>query len=420
MSTFNENISMLASDEIFNSGDDNIEIMELFGNKSQCQDLRTFLWETEHDYTTQNYVIIPLSIIYSIVILIAVIGNVFVITAIIRNRTLQSVRNFFIMSLSCSDILVCAVSGFITPITAFNKTWLFGHLLCKLVPFISGVSLFFSTYTLAAISADRFVLIVFPTREPLTKRHSGIMILFNLLVGILFSLPIYIESTLQTYEAFCGQICNEQWLNNDAGRKKYGTIIFFAQIVVPFVIISACYLMISIKLKKGLFINSGTTDKDLPKSDVRKIRCRRRLRTNRMLMAMIIVFIGCQAPSVAFNAARDHQILPEFMLRQNYLFGLITHLCSITATIFNFVLYALLNLQFRNAFTQIIEEVPILSWMNMSKINDNDRLQYNTMKLSRSEQKVDKKMTKASCKFMSIENQLIRDKFLGESSLTSS
>lgn len=130
------------------------------------------------------------------------------VVSVCKHRSLQSVRNIFIVSLSCSDIVVCIVSGSVTPITAFSKIWLFGSTLCNLVPLIQvrlegigfrvgnkvggklkssgggynefpypplssnyhslgfqGTSLCFSTLTLTAISIDRFILIIFPTKK---------------------------------------------------------------------------------------------------------------------------------------------------------------------------------------------------------------------------------------------------------------
>lgn len=55
---------------------------------------------------------------------------------------------------------------------------------------------------------------------------------------------------------------------------------------------------------------------------------KRRLRTNRMLMAMVGVFLCCWMPTVAFNFLRDYRWLPLFISQQDYLFGIITHCIS--------------------------------------------------------------------------------------------
>uniref|UniRef100_A0A914YHG1 G-protein coupled receptors family 1 profile domain-containing protein n=1 Tax=Panagrolaimus superbus TaxID=310955 RepID=A0A914YHG1_9BILA len=76
------------------------------------------------------------AVIYSLIVTLGILGNTLVILSVMRHRSLQSVRNMFIVSLSCSDIVVSIVSGTITPISAFTKVWIFGGALCKLVPLI--------------------------------------------------------------------------------------------------------------------------------------------------------------------------------------------------------------------------------------------------------------------------------------------
>lgn len=71
------------------------------------------------------------------------------------------------------------------------------------------------------------------------------------------------------------------------------------------------------------------TQKLTAKSDQRKAALKRRMRTNRMLVSMVLVFLICWSPSVAFNFLRDYDWLPDVVKAQEYLFGLLTHLISI-------------------------------------------------------------------------------------------
>ena len=57
---------------------------------------------------------------------------------------------------------------------------------------------------------------------------------------------------------------------------------------------------------------------------------------------------------MAFNFLRDYQWLPEMVAKQEYLSGVITHCISMSSTIWNPILYALLNEQFRLAFAELL------------------------------------------------------------------
>jgi hypothetical protein len=82
-----------------------------------------------------------------------------------------------------------------------------------------------------------------------------------------------------------------------------------------------------------------------------------------MLIAMVAVFVGSWTPSVLFKSVltlliniyilicsflRDYGWLPDLIARQNYLYGVITHYCSITSTLWNPMLLAGMNDQFRS------------------------------------------------------------------------
>jgi hypothetical protein len=141
-------------------------------DKVICEDMNAYLWHARRDLTTRPFIMSVFASFYSTIIILGLIGNSCVIIAIARIRSLQTVPNMFIFSLSCSDMLVCFISATITPISAFRKDWIFGQFLCSFAPFVAGVSLCFSTFTLAAISVDRFLLILFPTRKAFSHTQA--------------------------------------------------------------------------------------------------------------------------------------------------------------------------------------------------------------------------------------------------------
>lgn len=402
-----------------------------------CVDIKEFLWSNSSDLTSLPVVMGLFAMVYSTIVVTSLLGNLLVICSVCQHKSLQSVRNMFIVSLSVSDIVISVVSGTITPITAFTKIWPFGDLLCKLVPVLQGTSLCFSTLTLTSISVDRFLLIVTPLKPSIQKRCACRIVAFNSAIALGISLPMWFKQTMVDWPPFCGQFCTEDWSNSSMPRSIYGTFVFFTQFVIPFAIITSCYVMISMKINSGLLVKRtstemtrfgscgggniaatpelggggpcrsvrvgskkqleegtlllndrgsicGTTMAIVPMEsgggdgggdakppemrgrggsgnandamrmamEQRKSVLKRRLRTNRMLIAMVAVFFCCWAPSVLFNFLRDYQWLPEIVMAQEYLFGIITHCISMSSTIWNPVLYALLNEQFRTAFTE--------------------------------------------------------------------
>ncbi|KHN80861.1 hypothetical protein Tcan_18880 [Toxocara canis] len=81
---------------------------------------------------------------------------------------------------------------------------------------------------------------------------------------------------------------------------------------------------------------------------------RRRQRTNRMLISMVFAFSASWLWSVLFNVLRDYDRLPEWMKKQEYFYGIATHCIAMTSTVWNPLLYALLNPQLRAAFIRLM------------------------------------------------------------------
>ncbi|KAK0403896.1 hypothetical protein QR680_017181 [Steinernema hermaphroditum] len=327
-------------------------------NNESCVDLNDELWEYKQDLTTRPVTMAFFALLYTVIIVVGFVGNVCVILAISRTKSLQSVPNLFILSLSCSDVVVSCTSATITPITAFKKVWIFGSMLCSFAPFIAGISLCFSTFTLTAISIDRFVLIRFPMNKPLSKFQALLIIFMICVLAACLSMPIMVKQTLKPFGYFCGRFCVEDWGVDQSSRRAYGTVMVFVQFIVPLTIICISYTAISLRLDQSLLLKRKRNDYEwqVTISDQQRAALKRRQRTNRMLIAMVVAFSASWIWSVAFNVLRDYEYLPGWVKSQEYLFGIATHCIAMTSTVWNPLLYALLNPQLRAAFIELMPE----------------------------------------------------------------
>jgi hypothetical protein len=101
-------------------------------------------------------------ICYTTIFVLGVFGNVLVCYVVGRNRAMQTVTNFFITNLALSDILLCILAVPFTPLYSFLGQWIFGRVLCHLVAYAQGTSVYISTLTLTSIAIDRFFVIIYP------------------------------------------------------------------------------------------------------------------------------------------------------------------------------------------------------------------------------------------------------------------
>ena len=97
-----------------------------------------------------------LSLFLGLLILTTIIGNVFVIVAILIERNLRSLGNYLVFSLAVADLMVACL---VMPIGAINEVtgkWIFGPKLCDLWTCMDVLSCTASILHLVAIALDRY------------------------------------------------------------------------------------------------------------------------------------------------------------------------------------------------------------------------------------------------------------------------
>jgi len=96
------------------------------------------------------------SAVLGVIILATIVGNVFVIAAIVLERNLRNVANYLIASLAVADLLVAAL---VMPLAAVNEVssgWFLGAGLCDAWTSFDVLCCTSSILHLVAISLDRY------------------------------------------------------------------------------------------------------------------------------------------------------------------------------------------------------------------------------------------------------------------------
>lgn len=79
--------------------------------------------------------VIPL---YSLIFLLAVIGNALVIMTLVQNKRMRTVTNLFLLNLAISDLLLGIFCMPITLVGMLLRDFIFGEIMCKLLPYLQG------------------------------------------------------------------------------------------------------------------------------------------------------------------------------------------------------------------------------------------------------------------------------------------
>lgn len=314
---------------------------------------------TQTDYIHNRIVQSCFILIYILIFVMGVFGNVLVCFVVFRNKLMQSVTNLFITNLALSDILLCILAVPFTPIYTFLRRWIFGTILCHLVPYAQGVSVYISTLTLTAIAIDRFFVIIYPFQQRMRLIACIAIILIIWTVSLMLTVPygLYMQVARLNFTGEYECYCEEDW-PTEHYRKVYGSITTTLQFVLPFLIVSMCYICVSIRLNDRAKTKPGakTTKKEELERDRKK-------RTNRMLIAMVAVFGLSWLPLNVVNVLNDFYINTSEWKMYNVLF-FIAHSVAMSSTCYNPILYAWLNDNFRKEFKLVL---PCLTPWNRTK-----------------------------------------------------
>lgn len=149
------------------------------------------------DFTLRLDFQIVAGTLYAAAFLFGLLSNVFVIAAVIKYRDiLKEFRNEFIGNLAMADLIICIVSVPVNAFIDFSKVWIFGSVACRIIPFLQGLCVLVSSFTLSAIAIDRYFRIVKSRKlEHITR--SG-LILGIWITSCVVSIPLAINSELKS------------------------------------------------------------------------------------------------------------------------------------------------------------------------------------------------------------------------------
>ncbi|CAJ0958292.1 unnamed protein product, partial [Mesorhabditis belari] len=170
-----------------------------------------------------------------------------------------------------------------------------------------GITPVFSTFTLTAISVDRNILIRHQIKKPLRIKHALRVIAGFATFASLISLPTMLKQRLGPFPNFCGEFCTENlwWCPFDH--------------------------VIRDPVHHYHYLIYGNLAKDW--TNQQRIALKKRQKTNWMLIAMVVVFSASWFWSVAYNALRNYNYLPDVLRDQEYLLGIGTHCIAMTSTV---------------------------------------------------------------------------------------
>ncbi|EYC01503.1 hypothetical protein Y032_0106g3730 [Ancylostoma ceylanicum] len=321
------------------------------------------------DVTTQLFVKSAFTLVYGLLFILGLVGNGGVVFAMANNRRLRSARNIFLLNLILTDLLLVLTAVPVTPWYALTKNWQFGSAMCHIMPLSNSCSVFVTSWSLTAISIDKYLHIIDPTKAPVTKRQALAITLLIWLLSTLINIPYLLSYQLvdgsyyvpKDSTPYCGKFCDETNWQSENSRRLYGTMVMLLQFVIPMAIITYCYFRILRKVSKDMIIQNVQFSASLSQKQ-RVDAISRKKKVNYILIGMVATFICCWLPLTAVNLVKDYKIEPYFLRAQPFLVPLLAHVVAMSLVVWNPVLFFwLTRKQKRSGLSKIINSSEVVA-----------------------------------------------------------
>ena len=301
----------------------------LQGNVSIGQNMSSFIHCPECELEdcvfgltqTSKVIFILLSLVCGIS---AVGGNLALLVALYRTSTLSSrVNNYYTVSLALADFMVGLTMTplYICYAVAYEPLWLI-----KLEGFLWIVSVTATTYSLSAVSFDRFISVVYPLRyhQIMTEKRCRFAICLIWFGSVIFGFPRLV-------------------LDDFVKLEKLWIACSVTAVAIPLLIMSCCYGKIFSVVQKQ---SRSVADAHLSSASVSNKKAA-------VTIGIIVsLFIATFIPSavVYFMLLFEDDLCKELELNDIWLW---VALVSFTHSSFNPWVYGLRYLELRNALKQV-------------------------------------------------------------------
>ncbi|NP_001279135.1 oxytocin receptor isoform X1 [Callorhinchus milii] len=235
----------------------------------------------------------------AVILILALTGNIAVLLAIHSNRHKPSRMYFFVKHLSIADLVVAVFQ--VLPQLIWEITFRFHgpDFLCRIVKYLQIVGMFASTYLLIVMSIDRCLTICQPLKS-LHQRSNSMYVISSWVISLAFSIPqIFIfsfrEVGPEVYDCWADFI--QPW-----GAKAYITWITVSVYIIPVLILTVCYGLISFKIWQNVKLKTRRETKTpqggsmLARVSSIKIISRAKIRTVKMTFVIVLAYIICWTP----------------------------------------------------------------------------------------------------------------------------
>ncbi|XP_042621695.1 C3a anaphylatoxin chemotactic receptor-like [Cyprinus carpio] len=215
-------------------------------------------------------------VVFYLTLILGVPGNVFVVyvAGLKMKRTVNTVG---FLNLAIADLLCCLSTLYYVIESNFDDYWPYGSITCKILQFVTHITMFASVFILNLISLDRFTQVITPVWA---QNHRSLFIARLSCAGawiLALILSLTFMMSKETYKKNSKTNCKDYETDSDNSEmyRRISVIRFVFGFLIPLICITTCYGFIARKLGRSHF-HSG--------------------RAFRIMLAVIVSFFLCWLP----------------------------------------------------------------------------------------------------------------------------
>lgn len=246
--------------------------------------------------------VIIFTIIYAMVMLVALVGNALLIYIVWKKPEVRSLTSFMFVNMAVADLLVTLVMMPWSIAHRYTKSeWLIkgtiGDFTCRGVISTAYVTVMASILCLTFIAVDRFYMVFYPFRRRVWFRKPTVLTPLIWILSIVSTSVIPVTYHLRQTNSRCGY--NFEIWGRDRGEVKAAIRGFFLYIFFIFYLFPLCVTSILYaKMAKKLWFHR------VPGNPLNQTQRQQELKTRKVVRALIItvlVFALCWLPSQAYH-----------------------------------------------------------------------------------------------------------------------
>ncbi|CAF4801157.1 unnamed protein product [Rotaria sp. Silwood1] len=209
-----------------------------------------------------------------IIFILAFIGNTAALIVMFGPRgSIRLTNNKYLANLACADLLRACFMPF-TIIARMKKNFIFGKMICKILPIVQGLSVAVDVFTLVCISVERYLAICRPLLilKLQSIRFSNLLNAFILfliwLLSLLIALPnLYMYNLCSLPKP--GRFKCEKTSPDEFDEKLYMITLDAFYFVIPMVVMIVLYALIIRKMyRNSTAVQMRSFKNNIPKGKI--------------------------------------------------------------------------------------------------------------------------------------------------------